>query len=177
MRLYVGAGCFWSVEAAFYYLHGIESTQVGHIAVPFEGAPVITAFEEAPALWRVEVVALEVDLAKMPVQRLMEVFWAIHTPTLVSAELTTDVSNCRSLWVVEDPAIRQVIQASVDAYGATLAEPIQTRVWPAASFQPASQSDQGYYQSHPKDGYCQSHIVPRLNRLWEAMPEQFNLAD
>ena len=176
LRLWVGAGCFWKVQAAFEYLHGISRTEVGYLAVPFDGEPIEASDALAvPPAWQVEVVELEWDERRLPLRRLMEVFWRIHTPTLVPADAFSDSSAYRSLWVCPDPVWRQRFQEEVDRQAQALGAPLQTRVWGQGHFKPAPPSDQHYYRAHPQVAYCRSHVIPCLDRLWHLMPDQFDL--
>jgi peptide-methionine (S)-S-oxide reductase len=177
-RILVGAGCFWTVQAHYQFLHGVTDTRVGYVHIPWWGEPPsVEGQPSSQARERVEVVEMTVDWERLPLARFLDVFWSVHTPTLVPADQFTDSSTCRSVLICDDPTVRQALEEAVAAHALTLDAPIQTRVWPAAAFAPASEPDQEFYLKNPREGYCRQNIVPRLDRLWHTMPEQFDLME
>ena len=88
-----GAGCFWSIVAAFRQVPGDVDTAAGYAG----GTTQNPTCEEVSSghSGHVEVVEVEYDPEKVAYQRLLDVFWAIHDPT------TPDVGDeRRSMTVV-----------------------------------------------------------------------------
>lgn len=171
----VGAGCFWKTEAAYRFLHGVIRSEVGHIALsPEAGAsPIITPVAESHRLWRVEVVAMEVDLTVLPLSRFMDVFWVTHTANELWNPEDTDFMSCRSLLVVPDADVRNQVKTLMEERAVHHA--IKTRLYASAAYQRSIESDQDFCVRHPEDSYVTSQILPCLKKLWETMPEQMDL--
>jgi peptide-methionine (S)-S-oxide reductase len=172
--LILGAGCFWKTEAALRFLHGVVRTEVGYIALPLDGMePMITPVRDSPRLWWVEVVALEVDLDVLPLERLMEVFWLTHTASEMWNPGDVDFLSCRSLAVVPEKELHARVRASIAERSAV--KPIKTRLYESAAYLRASEADQDFFVCHPEDSFSTSQIIPCLKKIWKAMPEQMDL--
>lgn len=172
----VGAGCFWKTEAAYRFLFGVNRTEVGHIALPLDGdPPLLTPVNQSPRLWRVEVVAVEVDLDILPLDRFMEVFWITHTACEMWNPTDPDFMSCRSLLVVPASDLRSRVKTLMDIRLAQL--PIRTRLYEAAAYQRAPEGDQDFFVHHPEDSYSTSQVIPCLKKIWETMPDQMDIAE
>src|SRR5918997_931287 len=75
-----GAGCFWSVEAAFRRVPGVVDTAVGYAGGTAQH-PTREGLSSGQS-GHTEVVEVEYDPAMVAYQRLLEVFWATHDPTI-----------------------------------------------------------------------------------------------
>lgn len=182
--LLIGAGCFWKTEAAYRFLHGVLNTEVGYLALQpdhqtLDGAwvrpdePVQTAVKEASPFWKVEVLALRVDLDVLPLERLMEVFWCIHSAQEAWSAQDVDMLTCRSVLVVPDPQVREKVAHLIEQRAQVV--PIKTRLYASAAYQSAPDSDQDFFVHHPEDSYCMSQVWPSLRTLWKVMPDQLDL--
>lgn len=173
----IGAGCFWKTEAAYRFLHGVDLTEVGYIALPpdEEATPVLSSVADAHRVWRVEVLAVKIDLDVLPLARFMDVFWLTHTATEQWDLGDVDFMSCRSVLVVPDPDLRAEVMALVADRRA--AHGVKTRVFAQAAYLRAADSEQDFFVRHPDDSYSTTQVLPCLKKLWDAMPEQMDLDD
>ena len=74
-----GAGCFWSVEAAFRQVPGVVDTAVGYAGGTTQD-PTCDVGSPGHA-GQTDVVEVEYDPEQVSYERLLDVFWAIHDPT------------------------------------------------------------------------------------------------
>src|SRR3989338_7807707 len=74
------AGCFWGVEAAFRQIKGVKSTRVGYTGGQMENP----TYEDvcADETGHAEAVEVTFDPKKLPYEKLLDVFWQNHNPTL-----------------------------------------------------------------------------------------------
>jgi peptide-methionine (S)-S-oxide reductase len=79
-RATFGAGCLWSVEAAFRELPGVVDTAVGYAG----GAAPDPTCEDGSSgdAGHAEMVEVEYDPEQVAYERLLDVFWAIPDPTI-----------------------------------------------------------------------------------------------
>ena len=75
----LGAGCFWCVEAAFRHVKGVVKAVSGYSG----GDPNRVTYEEVytDSTGHAEVVHVEYDPNAIEVEKLLQVFFAIHNPT------------------------------------------------------------------------------------------------
>jgi len=74
-----GAGCFWSVEAAFRKIEGVLETAVGYIGGTSENP----SYQDvcSGCTGHAEGVQVKYDPNRVTYQQLLEVFWKIHDPS------------------------------------------------------------------------------------------------
>lgn len=79
-----GAGCFWGIEEVFRKLEGVVETQVGYCGgnIPDPSYESVCTGNTGHA----EVVQIKFDEQKVSYQRLLEIFWANHNPTMLNRQ-------------------------------------------------------------------------------------------
>jgi peptide-methionine (S)-S-oxide reductase len=136
-----GAGCFWSVEAAFRQVPGVVDTAVGFAG----GTTQHPTCEEVSSghSGHAEVVEVEYDPEKVAYQRLLDVFWAAHDPT------APDVGDeYRSVIFFHTPEQEAAARASKELLDRSekLGRPILTEIAPAPTFYRAEEYHQRYLE-------------------------------
>jgi peptide-methionine (S)-S-oxide reductase len=136
-----GAGCFWSVEAAFGQVPGVVDTAVGYAG----GTMQDPTSEEVSSghSGHAEVVEVEYDPEKVAYQRLLDVFWASHDPT------TSDGGDeYRSVIFFHSPEQEAAARASKELLDRSgkLGRPILTEIAPAPTFYRAEEYHQRYLE-------------------------------
>ena len=117
-----GAGCYWSLEAAFRRLEGVTATRVG-----FAGPT--------------EVVEVTYDPEVLSYEELLDAFWSEHDPTArVWGALY------RPVILVHDEAQREAATASRDRLQERLSKQIRTAIEDAGRFAEAGEHDQQYLE-------------------------------
>ncbi len=141
-----GAGCFWGVEAAFRKVGGVVSTRVGYMG----GHTARPTYREVctGATGHAEVVEVTFDPAKVPYERLLEVFWSVHDPTQLNRQGPDIGTQYRSVIFFHSPAQEAAAHASKTklAQSGKYRRPVATALVPAAVFYPAEEYHQQYLQ-------------------------------
>ena len=164
-------GCFWSMNAIFERLKGVESVTAG-----FSGGSVVKpSYPQVctGTTGHAETVEITFDPAVISYSKLLEVFFASHDPTTPNRQGADEGTQYRSAIFWHSPeqkaAIAQEVAAltSKHAYNA----PIVTQILPYAKFFSAEPYHQAYYDKHPSLPYNMFVIAPKLAKLHAHFPE------
>jgi peptide-methionine (S)-S-oxide reductase len=136
-----GAGCFWSVEAAFRQVPGVVDTAVGYAG----GTTQDPASDDVGSghSGHAEVVEVEYDPEKVAYERLLEVFWAIHDPTF--PDVSDEYRSVIFFHTPEQAAAAQASKELLDRSG-KLGRPMLTEIAPAPTFYRAEEYHQHYLE-------------------------------
>jgi peptide-methionine (S)-S-oxide reductase len=159
-QLLLGMGCFWGAERKFWQLDtgaesGLYVTAVGY-AAGFTPNP---TYEEVCSgrTGHNEVVLVVYDPAKMPLSRLLQVFFESHDPTQgmrqgndVGTQYRSGLYLADESDLIEAKRIRDSYQASLSAAGHGR---ITTEILPMPDFYYAEDYHQQYLARNP-GGYC-----------------------
>ena len=179
-RLTFGGGCFWCLEAVFQRLDGVKKVVSG-----YSGGAIANPTYEAICTGdtgHAEVVQIEFDPAKLPLDRLLAIFWAAHDPTAVLKEDTfkhgkmypkgtafqgADVgTQYRSIILTESDAQKAAAEKSKVEAQKEYKDPIATEITPLKKFYAAEGYHQNYYnQNKDRNPYCSAVITPKLLKL------------
>jgi len=141
-----GAGCFWSVEAAFRDVPGVVDTAVGFMGGRLEHP----SYEQVCAhrTGHAEVCQVTFDPHRVSYDQLLEVFWSIHDPTLLNRQGPDVGDQYRSVIFCRGEAQRQAAQAGRRRAQPRFSRPIVTQIAPAATFWRAEEYHQRYLEKH-----------------------------
>ena len=140
------AGSFWTAEAAFRRVAGVQRTTVGycggHVRNP--------TYEQVAAggTGHAEVVVVIYDSRRISYGRLLEVFWEIHDPTDDGGRGTGLGPHHRSVVFYFNKAQRRLAAKSLCRQQAATAHqnPIVTEILPASRFCAAEECHQRYLE-------------------------------
>ena len=159
-----GAGCFWCTEAVYQQVPGVLAVTSGymggHLAKP--------TYEQVcdGVTGHAEVTRIVFDPAKVPLAKLLDVFWESHDPTTLNRQGADVGTQYRSAIFYENEAQREAGEKSKAAAQQKLSSPIVTEITKAGTFYPAEQYHQDYYRLNKnRNYYCQIVIAPKLNKL------------
>jgi len=167
----VAGGCFWCTEAVFERVAGVTAVESGYIGgqLPNPSYERVCDGDTGHA----EAVRVTFDPAVLPYRALLEVFFGTHDPTTRDRQGHDVGSQYRSAVFAHDAdqarTAREVI-AELEREG-VFGAPIVTEVTdlagagPEGVWYPAETYHQGYYRSHPRQGYCMAVIAPKLGKL------------
>ena len=136
-----GAGCFWSVEAAFRQVPGVVDTAVGYAGGTTEnptGEDLSSGHAE-----QTEVVEVEYNPEKVAYERLLDVFWATHDPT--TPNVGDEYRSVIFFHTPEQEAAARASKEMLDRSG-KLGRPILTEITPAPPFYRAEEYHQRYLE-------------------------------
>lgn len=165
----LGMGCFWSPEALFGSLRGVEETRVGYAGGTTEQPTYREMGDHA------ETVEIGFDAEVISVDRLLETFWNNHNPVNINGYKGRQY---QSLLLYRDEAqaeaFNRVKQRMASAAGHTL----ETEIAPFAAFYPAESRHQKYYlKRYPdaleklrglyesEEAFMRSKLAARLNGI------------
>jgi peptide-methionine (S)-S-oxide reductase len=161
----LAGGCFWCLEAVFDELRGVERVASGYTAgqVPNPSYEAVCTGRTGHA----EALQIVFDPAVISYRELLEVFFAIHDPTTLNRQGADVGTQYRSAIYYHTPEQRQIAEALIAELNAQKIwdRPIVTEVVPAPTFYRAEEYHQGYFRSHPEQGYCQVVIAPKVAKL------------
>jgi peptide-methionine (S)-S-oxide reductase len=150
-RATFAAGCFWGVEAAFREVKGVVATQVGYTG----GQTKNPTYEEVCSgkTGHAEAVMVTFNPDTVSYQELLVLFWSIHDPTQLNRQGPDYGTNYRSAIFYhsdEQRALAEESREKLAELGRYGSRPIVTEIVPAASFYPAEDYHQQFYEKKGK---------------------------
>jgi peptide-methionine (S)-S-oxide reductase len=160
-----GGGCFWCLEAVFEQLRGVHKVVSGYTG----GAVPNATYDEVCTgrTGHAEVIQVTFDPAEISFADLLDVFFATHDPTTLNRQGADIGTQYRSAIFCHDEEQRRIATAKIVELNAEniWSTPIVTQVASLDSFYPAEDYHQGYFRSHPAQGYCQAVISPKVGKF------------
>ena len=148
--IYLGAGCFWGVQASLDELEGVLSTEVGYAG----GEPQGVSYERVcrKDTGHAEVVRVEFDDQRLPLPQLLEYFLALHDPT--SQRVGRYGGQYRSTVMSDESEIRDAVRAhfvgarEAGRFGGPDRFRLTTLVEEPRNYTTAEDRHQKYYEKH-----------------------------
>jgi peptide-methionine (S)-S-oxide reductase len=136
------AGCFWGVEDAFRHVPGVTATAVG-----FTGGHTTNPDYEkvcTHTTGHAETVLVEFDPARVPYERLLQVFFKIHDPTEVDRQGPDVGDQYRSAIFTFSDEEAAAAKAAKQSTEKSLGHPVATQIRPIGPFYKAEDYHQQY---------------------------------
>ncbi|MFA6173564.1 MAG: peptide-methionine (S)-S-oxide reductase MsrA [Kiritimatiellales bacterium] len=149
------AGCFWGVESALRQVAGVVDTQVGYTG----GKTADPTYQEVctDTTGHAEAIEVTFDPAKVSYEKLLELFWRMHDPTLVNRQGPDVGTQYRSAIFYHSPeqkAAAETSRAALEKSG-KYKKPVATQILPAEPFYRAEEYHQRYFE---KNGGPSCHL-------------------
>jgi len=149
-RATFAAGCFWGVEEQFSAMRGVISTQVGYTG----GRTANPTYEDVcrKNTGHAEAVEVIYDPEKISYQKLLTLFFSLHSPGSVICQGEGGRGQYRGAAFYHTPKQKEEIDAEIrrlekdKKYGPK----IYTQVVPTQTFWPAEERHQKYYKKHQR---------------------------
>jgi peptide-methionine (S)-S-oxide reductase len=165
-------GCFWCVEEAFEKVPGVSGAVSGYM-----GGKVKNPTYDQVSTGRTghtEVVEVTFDPAKVSYDRLLDVFWVNHDPTVVNRQFCDSGSQYRPEIFYHSEEQKKLAEASKAKWDKQkpFKQPLLTPITQAAEFYKAEEYHQDYYK---KNSLQYSFYVTgcgryqRLDSLWGSL--------
>ena len=142
-------GCFWCMEPPFDRLEGVKSVVSGYTG----GYKKNPTYEEVSSgsTGHAEAVEITYDPAGISYQKLLDVFWHNIDPTAKDRQFCDVGSQYRTAIYYHNAEQKRLAEASKKALEESkrFRGPIYTEVTAAATFYPAEEYHQKYYQKNP----------------------------
>lgn len=159
----LGGGCFWCIEAVYRRIPGVVSADSGyaggHVDNP-DYRQICTG-----TTGHAEVVRVTFDPDTVSLAEILEVFWRAHDPTTLNRQGADVGTQYRSVIMYADEQQKQEAERSREQAQEHFSDPIVTEIVPEATFYPAEDYHQDFYENNPRQGYCRMVIQPKLKKL------------
>src|SRR5207302_6771448 len=143
------AGCFWCTEEAFEKVPGVISAVSGYTG----GSVKNPSYEQVSSgrTGHTEAVEVTFDPAKVSYEKLLDVFWLNHDPTVTNRQFCDSGSQYRPEIFYHSEEQKRLAEASKAKWekDKPFRQPILTPITPAAEFYPAEDYHQDYYKKNP----------------------------
>lgn len=163
----LAAGCFWCTEAIFQRLKGVSSVTSGYAG----GDRDRPSYESVASgkTGHAEAIQIEFDPTVISYEKVLEVFWKTHNPTTPDQQGNDIGNQYRSVIFYHSPEQQVAAEKSKAAMEESdvYDDSIVTEIVPFTTFYPAEPDHQGFYNSNPKNGYCQLVIDPKIQKLYK----------
>jgi peptide-methionine (S)-S-oxide reductase len=158
----LAGGCFWCIETVFNRLRGVESAVSGYMG----GHTLNPTYQDIcnGDTGHAEVVQVTFDLDVIAYRDLLEVFFTLHDPTQLNRQGNDVGTQYRSAIFWHTPEQKAEAEAVIAELSVAkqYAGPIVTEVTKAATFYPAEDYHQGYFEQNPAQPYCQFVVAPKI---------------
>ena len=146
------AGCFWGVESAFRTTPGVVSTAVGYTGGHVEEPTYKQVCSDTTGHAEAVEVVFEPD--EVSYEELLDVFWNEHDPTQLNRQGPDFGTQYRSAIFTHSPEQERTARESLARRQVVVSLPIVTRIEPAATFWPAEDYHQQYYEKRGMAPAC-----------------------
>ncbi|MBC7884111.1 MAG: peptide-methionine (S)-S-oxide reductase MsrA [Saprospiraceae bacterium] len=162
--IYLGAGCFWCVEAVFLKLIGVQRVRSGYMGGHIKNP----SYREVCSgmTGHAEVIEIAFDEKMIKFDEILEVFWTIHDPTTLNRQGADKGTQYRSvIFYTTETQKSTAIWSKQNIATQFWDDQVVTEIVPAGSFYPAEAYHQNYYNENPDQSYCAIVIPPKLHKL------------
>ena len=161
----LGAGCFWCIEAVLDRVDGIESVTSGYMGGELENP----TYEQicTGQTGHAEVVQVEFDPNKLPIDKMLDVFWQLHDPTQLNRQGADVGTQYRSAIFYHTEDQKKAAEESKKKWDESkkFPQPIVTEITAASTFYSAEEYHQEFFARNPENGYCRYNILPKFKKL------------
>jgi len=161
----LGGGCFWCLEAVYDQLKGVRSAESGYAG----GKSPNPSYEDVCGgrTGHAEVVRIEFDPDELSFSDLLRVFFTVHDPTTLDRQGNDVGTQYRSVIFAQTAEQRETAQRVIAelARERVWRDPIVTEIAGAATFYPAEQYHQEYFERNGRQPYCQAVVAPKVAKF------------
>ena len=159
----LGAGCFWCTEAVYKMFPGIISVVPGYAGGHTENP----TYKEVCSgkTGHAEVAKITYDPQKLSLDKLLDIFFAMHDPTSVNKQGNDEGEQYRSTIMYMDDSDLDTINRHIESIRGSFKKPIVTKVEKLKKFYEAENYHKDYYENNRIQPYCMFVITPKLHKL------------
>lgn len=158
-------GCFWCLEPVFSQLKGVSNVISGYIG----GHSAEPTYKQVCSgdTGHAEAIQIEFDPAQISFEELLEIFFASHDPTTPNQQGNDVGTQYRSAIFCQDEEQRHSAQLMISRLNEEKlwTKPIVTEVNGAATFYPAEDYHQRYYENNSNQPYCMLVAAPKVAKI------------
>lgn len=168
----LGGGCFWCTEAVFQRLEGVDTVISGYMG----GHTQNPTYKEicTGETGHAEVIQVHFDPEKISLEEIFEVFFATHDPTTLNRQGADVGTQYRSVIFYENEQQKSLAEKTIAALNQAnvFDNLIVTEISPAATFYPAEDYHQNYYNLNGSQPFCSFVISPKVQKLEKVFKEK-----
>ena len=169
----LGAGCFWCVEAVFQSIPGVISAVSGYSGgnIKNPGYREVCTGRTGHA----EVVQVTFDADIVPLDLVLDVFFATHDPTTLNRQGADVGTQYRSAIYFHEESHKAIAEAALLRAQSDWGNPIVTEITAFEVFYPAEDYHQAYYELNQEAPYCRAVIAPKMAKFRKEFAAKLNL--
>ena len=160
-------GCFWCTEPVFSQLVGVEKVVSGYVG----GHTASPSYKEICSgdTGHAEAIQITFDADQVSFDELLEIFFVSHDPTTPNRQGHDVGTQYRSAIFAQNDEQRQYARDMIARLNAEqlFPAPIVTEVNGPATFYPAEDYHQYYYDKNPNQPYCMAVAGPKVAKVRE----------
>jgi len=158
-------GCFWSMEAMFSELKGVEKAEPGYAG----GTVDKPSYEQVGSgeTGHAETINVTFDPKVISYDELLHVLLTVHDPTTLNRQGADVGTQYRSAIFYNGEAQKQTAQKVIGEVNQAglWKNPIVTTVTPFTNFYRAEDYHLNYYNLHPDEPYSRQVIAPKMTKF------------
>jgi len=162
-EIILGGGCFWCIEAAFEIVDGIKDAESGYANCKEENPTYKEVCTDTTGC--VEVVKITYDESKIDLNKILELFFAIHDPTTLNRQGGDFGSQYRSCILTQNSEDAKVAKEFIDKIQPNIERKIVTKVEPLLNYYIAEEYHQDYFRKNPNQPYCLAVALPKIKKI------------
>lgn len=159
------AGCFWSMEAIFKQLKGVEKVEPGYSG----GKLVKPSYEQVETgnTGHAEALNITFDPKTISYKDLLEVLLTVRNPTTIDKQGNDEGPQYRSVIFYRNEEQRKATEEMFKKINDSKLwkNPIVTTIQPYTMFYRAEDYHFDYYRLHPNQSYCKFVIAPEIEEF------------
>ena len=161
----LAAGCFWSMEAIFKQLKGVDKVEPGYSG----GKAANPSYEDVETgnTGHAESLNIYFDPSVITFADLLQVMLTVRNPTTANQQGNDVGPQYRSVIFYRNEEQHKTAQVVIQKMNAShlWSRPIVTTVTPYSHFYRAEDYHFDYYRLHPDQGYCRYVIAPEIKEF------------
>lgn len=163
--IFLGAGCFWCVEAVFQNLKGVASVVSGYTG----GALPNPTYKEVctGTTGHAEVCKVEFNPEILSTEQLLIIFFTTHDPTTLNRQGNDIGSQYRSVIYYTTEEQKKTAEEVLTRVNPDFDNAIVTTIEPAGEFYPAEEYHQNYFNENGYQPYCMFVVAPKVKKFRE----------
>ena len=158
-------GCFWCTEPVFSQLVGVQKVVSGYVG----GHTASPSYKEICSgdTGHAEAIQITFDADQISFDELLEIFFVSHDPTTLNRQGHDIGTQYRSAIFTQNDEQRQRARDMIARFNAEqlFPAPIVTEVNGPATFYPAEDYHQYYYDKNPNQPYCMAVAGPKVAKV------------
>lgn len=162
-KIILAGGCFWCTEAVYERVEGVTKVESGYAG----GHVKNPTYQQVSGggTGHTEVIQVTFNPDVVPLDYILEVFWAAHDPTSLNRQGPDTGTQYRSAIYYFDDAQKAVVEKSLAEAQKKFDKPIVTEIKMAPEFYVAEDYHQNFYAQNPDNRYCSVILLPKLKKL------------